>query len=245
MRYRLGTVLLVGAVAAVGSSTSTSAATASAPLCFGQPATIIGTEGEDAPLNGTPGDDVIVGLGHDDQIFGYGGNDRICGGDGWDGINGGDGNDILAGGAKADGLDGGDGDDRLVGNSGRDGFDGGAGADSFDGGRGIDGAVYTEVPNAIDVDLAAGTATGDGTDTLVDMENILGSRFNDELAGNAVRNYIDGYLGDDVIRGREGDDQLDGGGNITESNTIYGGDGVDYCLYGTTYSGCEQTYPPE
>lgn len=58
------------------------------PLCFGVPATIIGTEGPDL-LHGTAGDDVIVGLGGSDTIFGGDGNDLICGGDGDDRIYGG------------------------------------------------------------------------------------------------------------------------------------------------------------
>jgi Ca2+-binding RTX toxin-like protein len=47
--------------------------------CAGQRATIIGTTGDDTPLNGTSGDDVIVGLDGDDYIYGLGGNDIICG----------------------------------------------------------------------------------------------------------------------------------------------------------------------
>ncbi|CAG0992925.1 hypothetical protein GPROT1_03181, partial [Gammaproteobacteria bacterium] len=65
--------------------------------CFGLPATVIGTDGNDV-LNGSPRDDVIVGLGGNDVINGLGGNDVICGGDG---------NDILAGGAGNDRLDAG------------------------------------------------------------------------------------------------------------------------------------------
>ena len=37
------------------------------PTCFGMPATIVGTEGDDE-LVGTPGPDVIVGLDGNDDI---------------------------------------------------------------------------------------------------------------------------------------------------------------------------------
>jgi len=48
--------------------------------CFGMPATIIGTPGDDV-LTGTPGDDVIVGLEGTDVIYaGAGDFDRVCAG---------------------------------------------------------------------------------------------------------------------------------------------------------------------
>jgi 6-phosphogluconolactonase (cycloisomerase 2 family) len=78
------------------------------PLCFGQPATIIGTEGPDV-LRGTSGNDVIVGLGGDDLLLGGGGDDLICGGDGDDriigGTHSGDG-DRCDGGSGANSING-------------------------------------------------------------------------------------------------------------------------------------------
>src|SRR5207249_11458563 len=46
------------------------------PMCFGKPATILGTEGDDN-LTGTAGADVIIGLGGNDTINGAGGGDLI------------------------------------------------------------------------------------------------------------------------------------------------------------------------
>src|SRR4051794_39964361 len=57
------------------------AAAADDLTCFGKPATITGTEGDDM-LVGTPGDDVIVGLGGNDIIEPQRGNDLVCGGEG-------------------------------------------------------------------------------------------------------------------------------------------------------------------
>lgn len=53
------------------------------PTCFGQPATIVGTNGDEW-LDGTEGDDVIVALDGDDSIAGNGGRDLLCGGRGND-----------------------------------------------------------------------------------------------------------------------------------------------------------------
>lgn len=83
---------------------------AAGPTCFGQPATRVGTPGNDV-LFGTPGRDVIVGLGGNDIIFGLAGNDLLCGGEG---------QDTLFGGTGDDGVDGGSGRDILFGNRGKD-----------------------------------------------------------------------------------------------------------------------------
>jgi len=108
------------------------------PLCFGVPATIVGTPGNDA-LKGTPGDDVIVGLGGRDVIEGRGGNDLICGGDGDDAISGGPGHDKIDGGDGNDTIDGDAGNDRIHGDAGNDRIHGGPGNDGLDGGLGFDG----------------------------------------------------------------------------------------------------------
>jgi Ca2+-binding RTX toxin-like protein len=92
--------------------------------CFGRVPTIVGTEGDDALLLGTPGDDVIAGLGGNDNIRGLGGTDLICGGLG---------KDFLIAGPSDDHLDGGPGDDTLRGELGSDVLLGGDGADMVSG----------------------------------------------------------------------------------------------------------------
>jgi hemolysin type calcium-binding protein len=94
------------------------------PPCDGQPSTIEGRPSGTQTINGTPGNDVIVGGSGVDTINGLGGEDVICGRAG---------NDILNG----------DGDnDRIFGESGNDAMDGGAGANNFcNGGSGTDTAV--------------------------------------------------------------------------------------------------------
>ena len=125
---------------------SAAGAQISPPLCFGDPATIVGTGGSDK-ITGTNGDDVIVGLGGSDKIDGRGGNDLICGGAGHDSISGGDGEDKIDGGSGDDTLSGGDGNDRIFGGPGDDSLSGNAGddqlfgeggADSMNGGAGSD-----------------------------------------------------------------------------------------------------------
>ncbi|MEM9387576.1 MAG: calcium-binding protein [Pseudomonadota bacterium] len=97
-------------------------------ICFGNPATIVGTSADDT-LVGTPGRDVIAGLEGDDTIDGLEGNDIICGGSGGDVISGGDGNDVIFGEGGGDRISGNMGNDILVGGGGADQMFGQEGAD--------------------------------------------------------------------------------------------------------------------
>jgi Ca2+-binding RTX toxin-like protein len=159
-------------------------------------------------------------------LFGGGGNDQLSGGPGWDVLMGQDGDDVLLGGAGPDEFWPDSGDDRI---------DGGAGVDTLQ-------AVYSE---AVTVDLEGGTAVGDGTDTVIGIENVEGSHFDDTLIGDAGANSLHGGSGNDTISGGDGDDYLDGeegddgldGGNGTD--TIYGGPGTDTCTNGEDVTDCE------
>lgn len=88
--------------------------------------TIVGSLGNDIPLTGTPGPDVIHGL------------------DGRDEIRGGRSNDLICGGRGDDRLFGQRGDDRLFGQRGNDFLNGGRGTDTCLGGRGNDTVVNCE-----------------------------------------------------------------------------------------------------
>jgi hypothetical protein len=110
-------------------------------LCNGLVVTKLGTSGNDINLLGTPGNDVIHGLGGDDTIKGLRGNDIICGGAG---------NDVLRGGKGKDQLYGEAGNDKLYGDQQNDRLDGGSesngkkGKDRCNGGPGRDRAKKCE-----------------------------------------------------------------------------------------------------
>jgi hypothetical protein len=187
-----------------------------AQTCLTQPATIVGTIGNDV-LTGTPGNDVIYGDLGNDVIDGMGGNDRICGNDG---------------------------NDQLIGNIGNDWLEGGNGTDTIDGGAGADYAMYRTDPAGVIADLFFGTAT-DGyatTDTLLNIENLGGSLFNDILIGDNNPNIIRCLAGADIVRanggndtmfGNSGNDNLDGNDQF---DTAFGGGGVDTCTAEVTAS---------
>ncbi len=196
-RWRVAALGLVAMVASVLATSTTAAAQTDGATCDGQAATIEGS----GVIEGTPGNDVIVGSDGVDLIIGRGGDDIICGlsgrdviragagddtvfgGGGVDIVEGGAGDDFLAGGPKADRLYGGNGDDDLRGGAGNDQLNGGSGRDHLYGGP------------ADDV-LNGGNATdrmfgGRGSDTLI---GDAGSR--DRLfGGSGVDQCSDGDAG--------------------------------------------------
>ena len=124
-------------------------------------------------------------------------------------------------------------DDTLIGNSGDNIFNGGAGDDIIIGGGGSDTASYHNAASGVTVDL---TITGpqavgsdQGTDTLISIENLTGSPYDDTLTGDSGDNILNGGAGDDVLVGNDGHDVFIGGaGNDTMTGTWHGGSTVDY-----------------
>jgi Ca2+-binding RTX toxin-like protein len=100
---------------------------------------------------------------------------------------------------------------------GNDTLEGGLGNDTLNGGGGVDTASYANASGAITVNLFSGTSSGaDGNDTLVNIENVTGSAFNDTIIGNNLDNVLTGGTGIDILVGFGGND------------TLLAGDGADY-----------------
>ncbi len=232
----MATVGLVGALVVLAGEP----AAATTPTCVGQPATIVGTQGDDT-ISGTAGDDVILGLGGNDVIRGLGGNDYICagpgddlanGGPGGDGLVGEAGNDVLRGGPGADGgQDGGSGNDALYGEmGGRSDITPGSGDDLVVG-SGVpmsDWVHFEGATGPIHASLITGIATGQGTDKLVNVSSLYSGRFDDTLIGNDEGNDLVGRAGNDTLIGNGGDDRFSG----QQGDDIYrGGPGFDLADY--------------
>lgn len=148
-------------------------------------------------------------------------------------FHGGDGNDVVTGGSLSDQVYGDTGVDTLMGAAGNDRLFGGgsgdvliagAGNDAVDGGSSTDRVDYTTVGAAILVNLGLGTATGDGNDTLLNVENVTGSSFDDSISGSAGANTLLGGDGNDVLHGAAGNDNLTGGNGV---DGLFGDDGHD------------------
>jgi Ca2+-binding RTX toxin-like protein len=137
------------------------------------------------------------------------------------------------------------GDDEMLGFAGNDLFSSSLGADLIDGGEGIDEVSFFNASQGATVNilssmLNAGAAAGD---VLIDIENIGGSNFDDDLTGDNENNQIIGWggsdilvgwAGDDVLAGGDGDDWLNGG---TGNDTLAGGEGNDTADYAQAAQG--------
>ena len=184
---------------------------------------------------GTEAFTVTTGSGNDKITTGAG-IDRLTGGAGNDALDAGDGNDVLSGGDDQDTLRGAGGNDQLNGGNGNDKLLGGAGADDHDGGAGVDVAQYTYATAGLLADLqVSSNNTGEAAgDTYVSVENLIGSRFADNLRGDIGNNSIAGGNGDDTLYGRTGNDELIGGNG---NDRLIGGSGNDSFVFGSTLNG--------
>lgn len=137
-------------------------------------------------VNGTAGDDQLMGLNLPQTLMAGTGNDIVAGGLGNDVIFGGDGDDVLRGDRNSrseqadeaggdDYIDGGAGSDRIGGKSGNDTLLGGAGDDLIwgdggddiiDGGEGND-VIYGDSAQTAGADTFI-LSVGNGTDTIKD-----------------------------------------------------------------------------
>lgn len=183
-----------------------------------------------ATWNGTAFDDTLYSdrgwSGYWQTVNGNDGNDSIYGGWQDDALNGDNGSDTIWGGFGNDLINGGNGDDFL------DGF---YGFDTLNGGEGNDTVAYLfyEEKTGILADLQYGVVSFSGdstqTETLIGIENIMGSLGNDALYGDRLNNSLNGSFGNDWLNGREGNDNLQGGGG---NDGLYGGDGDDTMVGG-------------
>ncbi len=195
--------------------------------CAGQVATIVGTT--PGTINGTAGDDVIVGTAGADTINAGAGNDVVCGLGGADLIRGGNGRDIILGGNGPDDIRSGLGNDLVWGGAGNDTIRAGFGRDVVFGG-----------PHA---DTIAG---GPGNDV------VRGGTGNDRVSGSNGSDLVEGGNGSDILAGGNGNDYLRGGagnddltGGNGRGDRLQGGPGTDVCRdrgFNTVFGGCEADF---
>ncbi len=175
-------------------------------------------------------DDVANGNGGGDELNGLGGNDTLNGGAGADSLDGGAGNDTVNGDGGGDTLLASIGD-------GNDAYNGGGGVDTYDLSATTAGVTMTFV-NAAGVTTVTSTSVETGVDTLVAVENFIGSQGNDTITINGGANNVDGQAGNDTINAGGGADTVDGGDGVDTlrgeagSDTLNGGAGGDILIGG-------------
>ena len=114
------------------------------------------------------------------------------------------------------------GNDQLYGDQGDDTLIGGTGSDTLDGGSGNNTASYDGSSAAVKIYLDEANANSGGDadgDKLINIQNIIGSAYEDSLQGDASANRIYGGDGDDTLQGGAGADTLDGASLGSASNT--------------------------
>jgi Ca2+-binding RTX toxin-like protein len=206
-------------------------------------------------LDGSLGADTLYGGDGVDTLLGGEGNDSLVGGLGADSLVGGSGNDTYVLGAGdtvvelanggidlivtvtantvlADNLENLQLADNIAangtGNAAANTIFAGYGDNVMDGAAGIDTVSYARSGIAVDVWLALNSAQatgGSGNDTLVSIENLVGTAYGDRLRGNGLANRLEGGNGNDTLSGGAGNDTLIGGG--IDDDVLDGGDGND------------------
>ncbi|MGV2981679.1 peroxidase family protein [Camelimonas sp. ID_303_24] len=165
--------------------------------------------GDHVVIQGTSGNDTIIGGEGDDTLWGGAGNDRLEGGYGVDHVHGGAGNDIITNAGADIGAA-----DFLHGEEGHDVIHGGSGLALTFGNQGQDfmvaGPDGKTVMGGVDNDFILG---GDGMDFLLgeagDDWIEGGGRF-DTLAGeNSELFFNSSIIGHDVLNGQRGDVDYD------------------------------------
>jgi Ca2+-binding RTX toxin-like protein len=167
-----------------------------------------------AVIDGTDGDDALVGTSRADVVHARAGNDTVTALGGADRVYGEDGVDTLRGGDGRDELDGGAGDDVVY---------GGAGADVIRTGQPGSGGFCDETgcsePNPFLGDVGFGE---DGNDTLIgggDVDHVVPS-----LNGGMGRDVLSTEGGPVGEHGGPGADRLYGG---ADADVLNGDDGDD------------------
>jgi Ca2+-binding RTX toxin-like protein len=183
-------------------------------------------------VDGTSFDDVIAGDANHNSLVGGSGNDLLAALGGSDNVIGQDGtdtvnyatetgpivadlssfnsNNVTAPGGNdsvfgVENMIGSPQDDQITGGPENNSFDGRGGADQLNGGTGgSDTAGFNGIATGVTADLGAGTATGQGSDTLTNIDNLLGSTQADTLTGDDQDNMINGLQGADSLDGGTG-----------------------------------------
>jgi Ca2+-binding RTX toxin-like protein len=102
----------------------------------------------------------------------------------------------------------------------------------MNGGTGTDTADYSQSATGVHVDLGLGQATGEGTDTIADVESVLGSAQSDELIASPTGSTLDGAQGSDTVTGGASADVLRAG-NDFYTDTLEGRGGADSLDFGS------------
>ncbi|MGO4706721.1 hypothetical protein AB4072_13215 [Microvirga sp. 2MCAF38] len=177
----------------------------------------------------------LIGSAHNDTLIGDDNANTLEGGAGSDILRGNGGRDTVSyvrsnagvvvnlaakvgsgGDAQGDTYDS---IENAIGSSYNDTFIADANANALNGGGGIDTVNYSNSEAAVTVNLATGQGAGGNAqgDTYSEIENVVGSQFNDVLFGNGAANVLIGGNGDDSYYISFGDVVVENAGEGTDT----------------------------
>ena len=131
-------------------------------------------------------------------------------------------------GADGESVFGGGYADTITGGAGNDFIEIGHGNNSIDGGGGFNILSFADADMGVTVDLGAGTAAAGGNDTIKNIQEVIGSSYNDTIKAGAAGAELVGGGGNDTLVGGAGNDTLVAG---TGGASMTGGGGNNTFVY--------------
>ncbi len=200
--------------------------------------TLYGNSGDDTMRGAEFSADILFGGNGADTLYGFGGNDTLIGDDNLaSNPNAIRGDDTLYGGGGADSLSGLAGFNMIDGGDGVDTVDYRFTINTLENGISYPVTVYIDLSRVVDFNNPGASAVTTyidvrtpeisspvARDIIINVENVEGSAYGDDITGNAEGNRLRGWGGIDLISGLGGNDVIDGGIGI---DTMLGGDGND------------------
>ncbi|WP_135078546.1 Ig-like domain-containing protein [Terasakiella sp. SH-1] len=204
---------------------------------------------DNSVLVGGSGDNTLIARGEDITFIGGVGDDVIQGGDGLDvavfegaledyqieetDSNGGfeithtssGDRDVLEN-VELLRFEGDEGSLALLGNLSKEYFEANSDIENYWKDGDLNSLSYADSHVGVSLDLVENE--GFGEDGLQNIENLVGSEFEDELVGNQADNYIKGNAGNDTLFGGSGNDELHGGAG---DDVLDGGMGTDMAVF--------------
>lgn len=174
-------------------------------------------QGGNNTVDAGPGNDRVVNSFEGKNVIKLGkGNDTYIGAgftsfNEFDIVRGGPGKDKFIVATKQSRYFGDAGNDIFISEGFSNTFNGGSGTDTIDYSKRSNSNVVGDIPVTVNLLEQRALTSATRAETLISIENVIGTRLNDIITGNNGKNVIKGINGDDSLVGLGGNDTIDGG----------------------------------
>lgn len=199
--------------------------------------------GGDNFVNAGPGNDKVSNVFEGGNLIRLGSGDDLYVGTGFsafnqlDRVNGEDGDDTIIVGTLLSTYSGGKGNDTFISEGFRNDFDGGPGTDTINYSLRSESDIVGDQAVTVSLGDQAALTGAQNTESLIDIENVIGTQLSDIIAGDNRKNKLLGKNGNDSIEGFGGKDTIDGGIGDDQlagddgNDTLKGGPGLDQFFF--------------